>query len=292
MIFYIFAANINDKNMDKKEERRSFWKEIWIVIIGTTISLVLTIGSSQLLEKQQRAEDRHLMAMMVMSDIESFAQTMEEIYEESACADTAAAWLMSLPTKKLELLPDDVMRSVKLLLNDATNVSQLPYDKITENIFSHSIDTWKNMNNVLFVENVGMCFSMMSFFSEYWNGEFDAYDDVFSKILQESDGALSWKEFTIKKLQSNEVRQKLANTHNLRCWLQQSKDLLRFYNYKNMALIGITEDELRDFIEERRKEIKIDMEEPDDFYYTPALDPDSLTTLMPLTLQIDSILRK
>ena len=37
-----------------------------MIIIGTTISLVLTIGASVMLELRERANDRRLSALMVM----------------------------------------------------------------------------------------------------------------------------------------------------------------------------------------------------------------------------------
>ena len=46
-----------------------------------------------------------------------------------------------------------------------------------------------------------------------------------------------------------------------------------------MAAIGISEEELHDFIEMREKEIKIDREQPDDDFYTPNINPDSITTI-------------
>ena len=45
---------------------KSFWSQIGMIIIGTTISLVLTIVAAQLLESHQRAKDRRLSALMVM----------------------------------------------------------------------------------------------------------------------------------------------------------------------------------------------------------------------------------
>ena len=57
-----------------------------------------------------------------------------------------------------------------------------------------------------------------------------------------------------------------------------------------MAAIGITEQELYDFIEMREKEIKVDREKPDDNFYTPYINPDSITTIhVPLLDTTDGI---
>ena len=53
-----------------------------MIIIGTTISLVLTIGASMALELRERANDRRLSALMVMGTIEDFANGIDEIVKQ------------------------------------------------------------------------------------------------------------------------------------------------------------------------------------------------------------------
>ena len=54
----------------KKDRRRKFTSQMWTIILGTTISLIVTIVAAQILERNRRAKDRRLSAMMVMSNIE------------------------------------------------------------------------------------------------------------------------------------------------------------------------------------------------------------------------------
>ena len=65
---------INPPDVDMTPKRGGFWKQLGMLILGTTVSLVLTFGTAQLIEKHQRSQDRRLTALMVMSNIESFAQ--------------------------------------------------------------------------------------------------------------------------------------------------------------------------------------------------------------------------
>ena len=60
----------------KKDKRRNFTSQMWAIILGTTISLIVTIVAAQILERNRRAKDRRLSAMMVMSNIESYAQIL------------------------------------------------------------------------------------------------------------------------------------------------------------------------------------------------------------------------
>ena len=55
-----------------------------------------------------------------------------------------------------------------------------------------------------------------------------------------------------------------------------------------MALIGITEEEVRAFTDERNNVVQTDKEIPQ-AHYTPDLQLDSLTTLSKLSARLDSL---
>ena len=71
--------------------------------------------------------------------------------------------------------------------------------------------------------------------------------------------------------------------------------MLGIYNFvttkqQNMSVIGITEQELKEFMEEYHKEIVIEEQAPViDEFYTPHLKPESLNTLDVYKKQLDSI---
>ena len=74
-----------------------FWKQIGMIIIGTTISLVFTLVAAKVTDNIQRAKDRKLSAMMVMSNIEKFARNMEQHEKYLSSLDSTAAWLLNTP---------------------------------------------------------------------------------------------------------------------------------------------------------------------------------------------------
>ena len=80
---------------------KSFWSQIGMIIIGTTISLVFTIVAAQLLESHQRAKDRRLSALMVMASIENFANDQLDGIERLEQADSVCTWLLSMPVDEL-----------------------------------------------------------------------------------------------------------------------------------------------------------------------------------------------
>ena len=65
---------------------------------------------------------------------------------------------------------------------------------------------------------------------------------------------------------------------------------MRYINKQNMSVIGISEEELKKFMDEYHKEIVIEEQAPiSDDFYTPFLLPKDLHTLDIYKKQLDSI---
>ena len=278
--------NTKTSKEEKKAKRNNFLNRIGAIVLGTTISLIVTITAAQILERNHRAKDRRLSALMVMSNIESYARILESAHEYMERADTVSAWLLNLPLNKVDSLNQDSLLS---LMDELMYIPLIIYDKTTEGIFSDDIETWKNMGNFLFIDNVGKCFSDMRTIEKEWTAFSEEMDVARDAVLYhpEQYPGNSW---CSKYLNDKVFRQLLRDFHNRRCWIYNQIEKIRYYNYLNMAAIGITEQELYDFIEMREKEIKVDRVKPDDNYYTPYINPDSITTIhVPLFETADGI---
>lgn len=268
------------------KKHSGFWKQIGMIIIGTTISLVLTIGASMTLELRERASDRRLSALMVMGTIEDFANGIDEIVVQQRRCDSLCAWLLSVPVDELELLPKETLNE---LVFDAVSNSFVSFDKAAENIFSNNLETWKNLGNFQFISNVGDCFTRMHSIEEYWNNRVKEEEKVFDDISGNPEEYLG-KYICTKWLRNTNVRQSLAMKHNWLCWLQYQAELMRFTNKQNMSVIGISEKELKEFMEEYHKEIVIEEQAPiSDDFYTPMLKLEDLNTLEVYQKQLDSL---
>ena len=267
--------NTKTTKEQKKAKRSSFLSQMGAIILGTTISLIVTIVAAQILERNHRAKDRRLSALMVMSNIESYAQILEEAYAYMEHADTISEWLLKLPLETVDSLDQDSLLS---LMDEVMYVPLIIYDKTTEGIFSDDIKTWKNMGNFQFIDNVGKCFSNMHTIEEEWTAFSEEMDEVRDAVLYhpEQYPGSSWGS---KYLNNPLFRQILRNFHNRKCWLQNNIEKIRYHNYVNMVTIGLTEQELLEFIEMREKEVEVDREKPGDIIYTPNINPDSITTI-------------
>lgn len=268
------------------DARKAFWKQIVMIVIGTTISLILTISAAALMEKHQRAKDRKLSAMMVMSNIEIFARISDGYAEYMASADSIATWLLSKPLEELELLPEEELNS---LIDQATFTPFLSHDKTAENIFSNNIETWKNMGNVVFISIAGQCFATMNQVEEYWNKR---ATDLNEAILDVKDHPDNYEGNTIpmKIIRNEKVRRAIKGIHYWRAWLSHAAASMRFENKKNMEAIGISEKKVMEYSNELELGTANSNDGPDfgEFYDSP-ISPENLSTMRGLDAQLDSL---
>ena len=266
---------------------RGWWKDFVVAILATTVSIVLTFGTSKLVEHNNQKKERKLSALMVMSSIESFARSLEEASAVWDRIDSIAVWLLMMPIDEVAELGDDVFMDAVL---EVFQVPILQHDQTAETIFSSNIDTWKNLGNFQFVDNVGACFSLMNYTEESDNKSTMEYVDNRDRILNKySDypGA----SFTEKLLRDEQARQQLQTPNVLKAWTAYQADDLRYLNRKNMKLIGISEEEVLEFTD-ARADVVIDGEaEPvSSDYVKPFPDKESLDANLDYARQLDSLL--
>ena len=278
--------NIDLPEPQTEKDGKNFWKNLFRTILGTTISILLTFGTNALIQRHRKVQDRKMTAMMVMSNIESFARTLETRSNRMAPSDSIAAWLLCTSYEDLELLPE---KELSHLIDRATNVATLNHDHTAENVFSNSIETWKNVNNVQFIDNVGSCFSAINGVEEQFNqwakGVPEAMQDVYVNPSNYEGSTIS-----MKLMRSDRVRNALNGIHNRRCWLRYAAATLRFFNLQNMAAIGISEHEVMEFTNVREEDEDNTGTPPDvNSFYTNAYTLDSLTTLTHLTKRIEEL---
>ena len=106
--------NAKTSKAEKKAKRNNFVNRIGTIVLGTTISLIVTIVAAQILERNHRAKDRRLSALMVMSNIESYARILESAHEYMERADTVSAWLLNLPLNEVDSFSPVARKTLQL----------------------------------------------------------------------------------------------------------------------------------------------------------------------------------
>ena len=265
----------------------STMREVFLTVLATTISIILTFGTAALLDYRQRVKDRKMSAMMVMSNIETFSRQLEQMSKDMALRDSIGTWMLNLPVEKLDDIPIEEMKNP---INMIVALDFMSRDKTAENIFGNNIETWKNLGSFQFIDNVGRCFSEMNDMEKYWNDWVNEYASTVNGVIAKMGPG---EHTHTKLLSNNSVRQMIESFHTRQNWLDYVAAYCRYLNKKNMRLIGISEEEVIAFTDERTRDNDSDGKEPEvSDFRKPQLQPDSLTTLSPLTHRIDSILNR
>ena len=265
------------------------WLRVWIKesqFLATTLSIILTFGTTGLVEYCQRVKDRKMSAIMVLSTIENFSTTVDLMAQDMARCDSIGTWLLSLPQDSLDKIEP---AEVKGILNEMLSlINYMSHDKTAENIFGNSFETWKNMGNrnYRFIESVGASFARINADENNWNEWVKEYEKTINDVLSQMQPG----EHTLTKLLNDDgVRQKLESFHVRKYWLDYISAHNHYLNKKNLSIIGLNEKDIKAYIKERKLEELPDEPQPSDFR-SDQLKPDSLYTLKPIKLRIDSII--
>ena len=255
--------------------------------LATTLSIILTFGTTGLVEYCQRVKDRKMSAIMVLSTIENFSTTVDMMAQDIARCDSIGTWLLSLPQDSLDKIQPEEVHGI---LNEMLSlVDYMSHDKTAENIFGNSFETWKNMGNrnYRFIESVGESFARINADESNWNEWVKEYEKTINNVLSQMQPG----EHTLTKLlNDNGVRQKLESFHVRKYWLDYISAHNHYLNKRNLSIIGLKEEDIKAYTERRKREKLPDEPQPSEFR-SEQLKPDSLFTLKAIKLRIDSILQ-
>ncbi len=255
-------------------EHRSIWKNLLYTFLGTTLSILLTFGSSQLIQSYRKAQDRKMSALMVIGNVEKFARSLESISVQLATRDTLATLLLNFPTDSLDNEPyNQYLPSIDIV----GSFSMLTHDKTVESVFSNSIETWKNMGSFKFIDNVGKCFASMNTIEQDYNDFINGFHSIRMDILQHPDQHPGESESS-KYLLSTQYRANMARLHVRSYYYRYLAHYFRYLNEMNMKLMNISEKDMLRFIDENEKTVDIDSDIPrQQTFVTPEVNPDSIS---------------
>ena len=236
---------------------KSWLKELLLTFLGTTISIVLTFGTSHWLDHRQKKAAGRQMAMMVIHDIDDGVQLYRNLMKNEKDYLEVTQYVMN-NLNQLDSIPGDSLVMVYYyLLHDV----EYTIDDSKEKIFHSSPETWKSIDNSKFLDIV----------QEFYHERRDTQNELntdpaftepismeehFENVLATEDKSdlegLS-RRVLAKKLKDPRVQlfilyssvrqsfyEKVANN-----W-QQKSDQCKF-------LMGITDEELKEYVEKNNR---------------------------------------
>ena len=132
-------------------------KQFLLSLLATTVSIVLTFGTSAVIDQRHKEKDKREMVKMIIYD---FDKTIEQMQDASSAFEKAKQ-------KQQELaLHPEYFDSLRFQFTDALLVAQMEFSETTENIFSSNIETFNTLGNVNFVHEVSSFYSMRHQYQE------------------------------------------------------------------------------------------------------------------------------
>ncbi|MBQ1408722.1 MAG: hypothetical protein IIY87_03075 [Bacteroidales bacterium] len=253
--------------------KNNMWKNLLWTFLGTTISILLTFGTGQLVQIHRKANDRKMTVMMVLGNIEKFAQNLESLSTDLQWRDTLSTLLLNVPIDSLDQPEYQPYLEATYLVSGFIVIN---HDKTAEGIFSNSIETWKNMGNFGFIDNVGKCFASMNTIEDDYNNYARHFGEMQQRIMQTPDAYEGASEYS-KYLHDPEYRDALSTLHKRSCYYRYLASFIRYLNKINMKMTDISEEELLQFVKESDVKTELEDDVPSQLdFITPNVDPESI----------------
>ena len=244
---------------DNRKERRSWWMEFIISVIGTAIGVGLTFAVSNRIENRKQEQAQRMTAMMVIHDIDVSIERVQSLKDDMDKQYNATLFAISHPDQIDSLPQDTLVSALSYLVSDENEYS---FDMSKEKIFHSSPDTWQNLGSMKFIDNVqSFYFNRQSFLdvynkSVYWQRPIQTRELEQIIIFDESMSVEQYQElyfarmrkFLKDKLKETSVQHYMdysawrmnSLTHMIEGWIR--------LNNENKFLMNITDEELDAYV--------------------------------------------
>ena len=142
-------------------------KEMAFTTIATTISIILTFGTTAWLERREAEQSRRMLAMTIINDIDQSLEVVtkrrlaEERGHETAC-------YIIENKDRLESIPEDTLQMFIDYVTSSSFDSDMEFKTMNENIFISSQDTWRTLNDRKFLNNVQEFYNARAVLEQQW----------------------------------------------------------------------------------------------------------------------------
>jgi len=239
----------------------SMAKELLLTILGTTISIVLTFGTAQYLEDRQAEQARRQTAMILIHDIDVSVATLNRMADEEDKQKSAIQYVID-HLDELETLPEDTVYRAITMLGTIFNSGNY-FEDSKEKVFNSSQESWKNLNDVSFVDNMETFYESRHYLesllnhSPHWKypmsqEEFHNMDVIIDRNQQQPPLKV-YAAVLKEKLKDPKINYYIDfsayRVRTLRQLAQQWKRL----SYRNKFIMDIDDEELAEYVRKSQK---------------------------------------
>jgi len=142
-------------------------REMTMTVIATSISIVLTFGTAAYIENRQKKEAGRQMAMMVIHDMDVNIEAFMEGAKDQGKNGELLDYLIDHPDQIDSISADSLAMVWNYLLNDELFI----IDDSKEKIFNSSQETWKTIDNPMFIDLIQEFYLKRRFYQDYMKTE-------------------------------------------------------------------------------------------------------------------------
>lgn len=198
-------------------------KQFLLTLLATTISIVLTFGTSAVIDRHQKRAAKKEMVMMIVYDFDKtieFMMKADTVFQEASKAQQEIA------------LHPEFFDSLSPRIMPAITLTSAEFSETTEKIFSSNIETFSTIGNVNFVHEV----------SYFYNTRHSYKDAVLDVLRDEISGAYV-SQLTDKFFNISFPQHYYANKF-YKMGLQKTRN-------RCMQMMKISEEDLEEFSRQR-----------------------------------------
>ena len=231
------------------------WKQFLVTLLGTAIGVGLTLFVNGLRDGYKRERAQRLTAIMAIHDIDNTIDLIKQLKEGEEKSEKLLQSVL-MRQDSLDTVPYDTLTTALGYL--VKSEENFRFDRSKEKIFNSDLDTWQNLGNTRFIDNIQSFFFDRESLEESFNKSAAFIEpissDEYTEILR-GTGWITQQEFAellrpiLKKKLSDKAILYYINLSSYRIsvfnyyinkWTQQ--------NHENKFLMGLTDKELEDYI--------------------------------------------
>lgn len=251
-------SKFNARKINAGKTSSHWGKDFLTSLLGTTLSIVLTFGTSALLEHKMKADIQRQTAMMVIHDIDASVEQVEDIANYEDEKNQAVQYVLA-HLDQIDALPADTLALALKMIAD-TDGDNTIFDDSKEKIFNSSQDIWSNLDNMAFVDNMERFYRERSYLQNQIALDpifvepitFDEYSQM-KYNSPASDHSLDYAAILKEKLMEPRVRfhidYSMSRARAYRSFAQRWRDI----SDRNKFIMNIDDAELAEYIKDSQR---------------------------------------
>ena len=236
------------------EEKKTFWdrwgRELMMSFVGTTLSILLTFGSSALQKHFEDKAAQRNTALMAILDIDESVRQLKTFIDETDKGFQACRCVLN-QIEQIDTLP---MQTLGDAFEFLVELDSLKFVSSKERLFLGSEQSVSNINNVAFVNNMERFYAgrhqleLTASRNAQWRKPISAQEFYQISLNSPGDNSIDLRDVLKKKLQEKEtlyyINWTVSRIHDM-ARLTSDWELL---NDHNKYLMGISDEDMQEFI--------------------------------------------